>query len=420
MHRPAARRHAGWRPSTASTGPATSAGCWTRPIVSGAALEDCEIYVFTDGPLPENPWAGRAHVWIAPPAGDNAAIIALAVQRRGSRVRARFTLANYGRAARALKAAALVNDLPRGDFQRLALGPGETAERTVDVDEPRAATVRIKLEGNRDALAVNDEACAVVPALADLGVRLVWPRGGKHNAYVSTLLASLREEGIVGPVSEGPAGAAAMTVFVDQLPAAWPEGGAIVLYPLRSGVVEVAGLHAEPVTVTRQAAHFLLEGVDLRGLVVKDAVRAKVPEWAEPLVWAGDLPLVWAGATGKTKVLFVAAPLTTAGSRLPLLASFPTLVRNACLWMLPQASVLRPGETVDRFTSRRAGLIESPADGRLYAFSTLSAAESDLRREPRGETPPLAKRQSLAAFLVVLAMVLLPVEWGLFHRRLTE
>jgi hypothetical protein len=96
------------------------------------------------------------------------------------------------------------------------------------------------------------------------------------------------------------------------------------------------------------------------------------------------------------------------------------LMRNACLWMLPQAKVLRPGETVDGWTSRRAGMAENPHNGQNYAFSTLSAAESDLRREPAAEETPVARRQSLAMALVGLAVVLLTVEWGLFHRRFTE
>ena len=75
---------------------------------------------------------------------------------------------------------------------------------------------------------------------------------------------------------------------------------------------------------------------------------------------------------------------------------------------------------IDGWTSRRAGLIENPNDGRSYAFSTLSAAESDLRREASAEEPPLARRRPLAAILVVLALVLMPIEWGLFHRRFTE
>ena len=209
-------------------------------------------------------------------------------------------------------------------------------------------------------------------------------------------------------------------MFVNQPPEAWPEGGAIVLHPLRAGVMGVSGLHPEPVTITRQASHPLLDGVELRGIVIKDVVHVGPPSWAEPIVWAGDLPLVWAGGKDKTSALIVAMPLTTGDSPLPLLASFPVLIRNACLWMLPQPKGMRPGETVDGWTSRRAGLVENLHDGRMYAFSTLSPSESDLRRDAAVEQPPIARRQPLAVALVGLAMVLLTVEWGLFHRRFTE
>jgi hypothetical protein len=88
--------------------------------------------------------------------------------------------------------------------------------------------------------------------------------------------------------------------------------------------------------------------------------------------------------------------------------------------MLPQPSVMRPGELTAGWTSRRVGVVENPADGRRHAFSTLSAAESDLRRPSPSATVDRGERRSLAVFLVVLAVVLMPVEWGLFHRRLTE
>jgi hypothetical protein len=75
---------------------------------------------------------------------------------------------------------------------------------------------------------------------------------------------------------------------------------------------------------------------------------------------------------------------------------------------------------IDGWTSRRAGLAENPHDGRRYAFSTLSAGESDLRREAAAEETPIGRRQPLALALVMFATVLLPIEWGLFHRRFTE
>jgi hypothetical protein len=412
--------------------------------------DECEIYVFTDSPLPESRWNHRAHAWSAPPAGDNVAITALAAERRGKRILVRYTLANYSREPKTLAGSVLVNDSPRSALQGTALGPGETARQQAAIEESDAATLKVRLDTPSDALLVDNEACIRVPALEDLRANVIWPSGGKHNAYVSAVLSSLQEQGTIGPIAQVrqaiqpdmkqkppsslPSGAAPdevrlesltysnapLTVFVNQSPGAWPEGGAIVLHPLRGGALAVSGLHPEPVTITRQAAHPLLDGVELRGLVVKDAVHAEPPSWAEPIVWAGDLPLVWAGEHGKTKALIVALPLTTDDSRLPLLASFPVLMRNACLWMLPQPKVLRPGETADGWTSRRAGLVENSQQGQKYAFSTLSAAESDLRREPAPEEAPVARRRSLAMALVGLAVVLLTVEWGLFHRRLTE
>jgi len=378
-----------------------------------------EIYVFTDAELPESHWGERAHAWIAPAAGDNAAITALSVQRRGRDIVARFTLANYGRTPRALAGSALANGVVRKFFAGVALGPGETTEHTVRVEEAGATALQVRLEGAGDALKTDDEARAVVPSLDDLRVRVVWPDAGKRNTYVRAVLSALRDEGVVGPVWES-AGSAAATIFVNQSPDAWPDGGAIVLYPLRSGVVEVAGLHSGPASVTRQAPHPLLRDVDLRGLTVKGAVRATVPEWAEPLVWAGELPLVWAGQTGRTKILFVGIPPTPSGSRLPLVASFPVLMRNALLWMLPSPRALRPGERVHGWTSRKTGLAQSPVDGETHAFGLLSATESDLRRERPVESDTFAGRRSLAFILIAVAIVLLPVEWGLFHKRLTE
>jgi len=424
--------------------------------------EDASIYVFTDAlpsrraetfgreadsPLPDGPWSPRARAWIAPQAGDNAAIVALAAERRGKDVLARFTLANYGSTPRTLAGSVLVNTLPRVSnpregtgFDAATLQPGETAERSVRFEETGAAAIEVKLDADRDALRADDAAYAIVPSLDELRVRVAWPNGTTRNAYVHAVLSALQDEGIIGSISET-AGNAAATVFVDHAPAAWPEGGAIVLYPLGSGAIvgaalrgrpgqphraapaaaiQANGLHKEPVTVTRQARHELLREVDLRGLVVKGAVEAVMPEWAEPLAWAGDLPVVWAGVTGQTKVLFVGIPLAPSGSRLPFVASFPVLMRNALLWMLPQAEMRRCGDRVAGWTSRRAGFIERPADGAVHAFSVLSAAESDLRRAEPIASEPIPHRRPLAAALVALAIVLLAVEWGLFHRRVTE
>ena len=152
--------------------------------------EDCEIYVFTDAPLPESGWGRRAHAWIAPPAGDNRGIVALSAQRQGKKILAEFTLANYAARPQKLTGTVLVNGVPRRAFAMPPLDPGESRRRQVAVDEPEAASLVVRLDGPPDALAVDDEACIRVPALEDLRVRVAWPAGAKHNAYVAALLAT--------------------------------------------------------------------------------------------------------------------------------------------------------------------------------------------------------------------------------------
>jgi len=374
---------------------------------------DAEAFVFTDAPLPDSPWGDRAHAWIAPAAGDNAAVIALNARRRGKDVVARFTLANFGRSRRTLAGRVLADGATCRTFQGVELGPGDTADPTIRFEDPKAAAIEVALDAN-DALAADDHAAAVIPTLDQLRIRVAWPQAGRHNAYVAAVLSALQDEGLIGALSEADAAA---TVFVDHAPATWPEGGAIILYPLRSGAVEVKGLRAEAVTVTRQAAHPLLRDVDLRGLTVKGAVEAAMPAWAEPLAWAGDMPLIWTGETGKTKVLFVGLPLAPSGSRFPLVASFPVLMRNAFEWMLqPPRSESRPSGR----TGVAAGDALTPEGVDSERASVLSAAESDLRRDKPAEGETIPHRFPLAFVLVAVAAVLLPVEWGLFHKRLTE
>ena len=381
---------------------------------------DAEVHAFTDRPLPASPWGARAHAWIAPSPGDNVAMTDLAAERRGRQVTVRFTVANFGRSARALSGTVNVNGRPRGAFDTGTLPPGASVRRSVRFGEPNAARVEVSLLGAADALAADDTARVVVPSLGALRVAVAWPEPNKRNPYVAAMLSALKDEGVVGEVVVAGETAEPVCVYANHCPARWPAGGAIVLYPLRGGVVAVGGLHGETVTVTRQADHPLLADVDLRGLSVKGAVRADVPGWAKPLAWAGDLPVVWAGRSETTKVLLVGIPIRPTGSRFPVAAAFPLLMRNALRWMLPGPRALRPGETVGGWTSRRAGLATCPADGTTHAFSVLSAKESDLRRSDGVEGETLGARRSLAAVLVVLAMAMLAVDWALFHRRLTE
>ena len=398
--------------------------------------DDVEVYAFTDRRPDETAWGERLRAWIAPKAGDNPAIVRLSARRVGREVVARFALANYGRSPRTLAGSILANGLERDFFKGVTLDPGQVVERTTRFEEVNATALQIKLDvgDGEDAIEVDDEARMIVPSLDDMRVRVLWPEKGGHNVYVRSVLSSLREQGSGEPSSQAAEdGPGRVAVYVNRQPTAWPQGGAIVLCPFKSGLLQIDGVLEKPVVVTRQAAHPLMEGVALRGLSVKKIVRARVPGWARPLAWAGDQPLMWAGECpsgnpetpsgsrdGKCKVLFIGVPPALFASRLPLTPSFPALMRNALLWMLPPTEAMRPGDYRNGWTSRTTGFIENGTDGKVCAFSLLDGRESDLRREDaEGEDPPSGRR-SLAAFLIAAAILLMGLEWALFHKRITE
>ena len=416
----------------------------------GAALDEAfrlwggdpqvQLFAFTDRDLPKTAWGDRARAWIAPTAGDNVAVVSLDVRRRGRTIVAGFALANYGRSARTVRghvstrSGAQPAPEVRATIEDVTLAPGQLVRREARFEEGDGVVVEAGIDGAADALAADDTAFAEVPAVEAQAVRVVWPDEKKQNDYVAAVLGALQDQGIMTLAKEGEgAGRAAppaVTVYVYHAPDSWraagsrpADRGAILLYPLQGESIRIAGLCAEPVRVDRQAEHPLLEDVDLRGLEVKDAVQAAVPEWAQPLVWAqssqGELPLIWAGETNGTRVVFSGIPLLPAASRLPLAASFPVLMRNAVEWMLPAATIRRPGDRIGTWTSRRAGLAMGPGN-HAYAFSVLSAPESDLRRPDAARAEPFPHRRPLAGILAVLAVGLLAVEWGLFHKRLTE
>ncbi len=409
-------------------------------------IEAAELYVFSDCPLPpaqKNPWGARAHSWSAPKAGDNAAITALSAERSGQDIAIDFTLANYGQSSQAISGKIICNGQVRGSFERVELPAGQSAQRSVHLSEPAAAAIEVCLDGPagkawEDALASDNSAFVQAPACDDLKVAIAWPDVNKRNPFVHAVMTAMQEQGVCSdvlettaastqPASQPPSSTAvasrpaavqtAVTVYVNHVPRQWDDSHAIVLYPLKGGAMDVAGLHGETATVSRQVSNSrLLENVDLRGLQVKGAVLAPVPAWADALVWADDIPVVWAGQTGKTKVLFVGIPVLPSGSRLPVVASFPALMRNTLAWMLPSARAEQANGQ-----QRRCGLAKD-SSGLACGFNVLSGSESDLRRadEIVQKNASPARRHSAAMALVILAAVLLGIEWTLFHRRLTE
>ena len=130
---------------------------------------DCEIYVFTDGPLPE-PLGGTGRSWTAPPAGDNGAIVALSARRRrakdSSRLHARQLWPHGSRAVRARfspTAARGARFPPPRPARDRRLGSRRRLK-----SRPRPWW-KFGLTAAADALATDNRAYITVPGLDDLG-----------------------------------------------------------------------------------------------------------------------------------------------------------------------------------------------------------------------------------------------------------
>ena len=403
-------------------GPVDVKGMLEKSFKLWGGKEGTEIYIFTDRDPPESSWGKRASAWIAPHAKWNAGIIALSAERAGDDIVAKFTVANYGEKNAALSGTVFGNGRTGGTYQEKDVPPGASRDESVRFTEPGRAAVNVTLAagGIQDTLDIDNEARVIVPSIDEMRVNVVWPDPKTRNTYVLSVLAALRAEGVGYPVSGDESEGGAASVFVNTMPSALPKNSAIIICPYLSGFLEVQGLLDKPVVINRQADDPLLKDVNLRGLSVKGAVLTKVPSWARPLVWADEQPVAWAGELNGIRIFYVGIPASASSSRLPLTASFPALMKNALSWMLPGPEILRPGEYVNGWTSRKIGFIENKSDGRSHAFSLLDAGESDLRNSTGKESILPPGRKSLAPLMTVLAMLMLGLEWFLFHNRYTE
>ena len=247
--------------------------------------QQIELYAFSDAPLPPSPWGGRAHAWVAPRAGDNVGITELTSRRRGAEIELNAAIANYGSAPRQVSGALFVNGTWRKAVGPLAIPAGGFVRQTVQVNEPAYAEIEIRLEDLKDSLPTDDSAWVAVPALDLLRVAVIWPEAAatrpatapatpsapsaptaRRNDYVWAVLSALKQEGVIGEITEGDDGTenAPARIYVNHSPTVWPaSGGVVILHPLRSGALSVKGLHPESVTVDQQAADPLLADVDL-------------------------------------------------------------------------------------------------------------------------------------------------------------
>ncbi len=238
----------------------------------------------------------------------------------------------------------------------LTAGRPERLLLPLDARQGQVLTLRVRVEG--DVLAADDLLQARIPPLDP--VRVAWVAESPdrpRDPFTRLALAALDSDGEVEvfPVaaadwSVAPAEAYDVAVFDGVLPAAWPEGLAVVAIapPRALGPLRAAPLDRPlPVDALRSidGQHPLLYGVAservrLTQTAVLDGQGALAPLWVGP---AGPL-LVAGEVRGQRVVALAFSP--AASEALPYMASYPLLLGNALLWASAPGAEAREGRNL--------------------------------------------------------------------------
>ena len=346
----------------------------------------------------------------------------------------------------------------------LKLGPGEFLQQYLSVAAPDGGMIVAELDV-RDDLATDNRAQTIVPPRSALRVALQ----GNELDSVRRALVSIPSLEIVNGDSSTAAVSADVTILNRPASGPLPAGALLVIAPAGDapGLWTVAGEGARQATIQKQQPSPLLEGIDLRGVVIQRPVQLKIlAAQSHAIVSAADESALYTAIERPTgRLLIWHAPLD-AGD-LSMHTELPLLFAAAVTWLAGNDARVQPSlkttSTVAIGTSpqRRAAISPSgqrwplPADAPVFlpldaaGLWTVENAASTNKSSPRDPQPQLAFAASLIdrnesnlqsavklpaatiepsaadwgaawLYLVVGALMLVAADWTLFCRKVLE
>ncbi len=361
---------------------------------------------------------------------------------------------------------------PGGLRDTLTLQAGETRARSIDLSGFERGPVRAAVTTDSDAFAADDYAYGFLPVRTQTRVALV-TRG---NVYLENVLADEPRLflDVMSPAEYNPGVSADVFIFDRFAPPEAPRGPALLFLPSNVGwLTRTLAVVEAPEVPGWNSAHPVLRFVALEDLRIDRAARIAMPADSEPMpqssagqaprrpvaeVVVGDrsLPLV---LVSEQPERIVRVSFALEDSNFPLHPGFPIFLANTLGWLideqvalarapgrievpLPTAAVtdLEGSDIVawplsDRtvFLADQPGLYTVVAEGdrRLRVAVNLVSAErtsindSGLASDEIGTTLAVlasaepGPSEELWVFLLLLALVLVVVEWVTYPRRLT-
>lgn len=351
----------------------------------------------------------------------------------------------------------------------LRLDPGREQSLTQTIPAT-VAVVEARLDGQGDALPVDDRAYAVSPQRETVKVRLV----SDGNRFLETglsLLPGLEVTRVPTTTLTFTESAAEvpLTIFDGAVPTELPPGNLLFIGPLRSTeLFSITGEFDFPLIRPAALEDPLLRNIRLNDVNILRAPRIVPGQWARVIVDSDGGPLLLAGEREGRRIIVLAFDLHL--SDLPLNIAFPLLLSNMIEYLLPVSSVqLTTGQPIvapvdstieevrvirpdGRVVSSRDGQVQVQANQTFYtetdlpgvytleerrgneviasrrfavnlfapnesritpqrdlAIPQLSGAQSTVARERDG-------RQELWRWLALAALIVLLVEWLYYQR----
>ncbi|MBI5839066.1 MAG: BatA domain-containing protein [Chloroflexi bacterium] len=442
--------------------------------VARGSQAESTIVIVSDGGLPKTglpSLPGEVRYVPIGSSDDNVAITALALRRSASSPQLFAEVTNFS-GARRVVLISFYKDDELLDARQLDLPAGETQGMTLE-NLPNAsgvykAQISNSAQGNSplDSFALDDAAFAVYQSTSARRVLLV----SKGNLFLEQLLASLPG---IQPFRALPAQNGTLQISSDpfdlyifdglilpELPAA-----NLLLVNVPTNELFTVGESFDETGNVTVEDHALTRFVDWSNVHVLQAQKVQTPEWAEMLVNSEPGPLAFAGETGGRRVAALTFDLRE--SDLPLQVTFPILFSNLINYLIPpnafdstqslhvgehleiltqpgveqvviaspsnQAFSFTPGENVITFTKTQelgfyaVNFLSKDSNSAAYfAVNLFDPIESDIRPQESiqvGQTAitPVVSEQvglrELWPWLIGLALVILILEWQMFHHR---
>lgn len=342
----------------------------------------------------------------------------------------------------------------------LTLAPRETSPQVFTIAQTNDGIVSVRLKVADDL--ASDNQAALVSLLPEPVKVLLVTRG---NRFLERALGALAGAQVtVASDLTDDARDFDVTVLDDVRPAVWPTNNVLAIRTAPTNWVEVTGGLEAPMVVDWRATHPLLRFVSFDTVQVLQALAAKPPGWALPVVEAQNgVPLVLAGELGRQRLIWVA--FDTLQSTWPLRVSFPIFMANAVDWLNPARArvaqrqartgdpirlaltqpltnaVMRLPDNTERVVptgahryelgfaeTAQAGIYQLTAGTNRIDFSVnlLDAGESDTTPRTELNLGRYAKVQAAAItradaelwrWLALAGLAVLLFEWWYYHRR---